>query len=240
MSNDKPTQRRVFFSFDYDDVRSVEQIRNCQSLRHEKIFIDKADREKLKRREDGAIARWINEQLQGTSVTIVAFGVRTYQSKWVGYEIEQSVNKGNGLLGIDICNIKDPLRENLAGSIDPFERKMADLGEILGNRIDNQKKAPLRENLAGSIDPFEREMADLRENLAGSIDPFEREMADLGEILGNNLDAMARIANKNPLDCFTCGGDRLSGIFSSYDWVKDKGYENITDWIEEAANIARR
>ena len=116
MSNDKPIQRRVFFSFDYDDVRRVEQIRNCQSLQHEKKgFIDKADREELKRCGKDAIARWIDGQLQGTSVTIVAFGACTYKSEWVGYEIKQSVNKGNGLLGIDICSIKDPLRVRLHG-----------------------------------------------------------------------------------------------------------------------------
>ena len=149
MFDHKPTQRRVFFSFDYDDVFRVEQIRNCHSIRHEKRgFIDKAEREELKRCGKAAIAQWIDEQLRGTSVTIVAFGARTYQSEWVGYEIKESVNKGNGLLGIDTCNIRDPRRVNPYG-FDP----------TVGGRNSNPlsaysaKEERIRLSFPGSLSP---------------------------------------------------------------------------------------
>ncbi len=38
--------------------------------------------------------------MDGTSVTCVLIGSQTANSRWVKYEIEQSIEKGNGLLGI--------------------------------------------------------------------------------------------------------------------------------------------
>jgi len=70
-------------------------------------FVDKAECEKLKRTGDPNVKRWINHQLQGTSVTIVLVGSHTCSSRWVKYEIEQSEQRGNGLLGIDISKIRD-------------------------------------------------------------------------------------------------------------------------------------
>jgi MTH538 TIR-like domain (DUF1863) len=70
-------------------------------------FIDAAEFEKLKRTGDEAVKRWINKQLEGTSVTAVLVGAKTCSSRWVKYEIQQSIARGNGLLGIDISKIKD-------------------------------------------------------------------------------------------------------------------------------------
>jgi len=70
-------------------------------------FIDKADFEKVKEQGDAAIKRWIDNQLEGTSVTVVLVGAKTCSSRWVKYEIEKSIERGNGLLGIDISKIKD-------------------------------------------------------------------------------------------------------------------------------------
>ncbi|MGJ7523366.1 TIR domain-containing protein [Variovorax sp. LT1P1] len=41
---------------------------------------------------------WIDNQLNGTSVTVVLVGANTHKSKWVKYEIDQSIARGNGLL----------------------------------------------------------------------------------------------------------------------------------------------
>jgi len=70
-------------------------------------FIDAADFENLKRKGDIAIKNWIDNQLKGTSVTVVLVGDKTCDSRWVKYEIEKSKEIGNGLLGIDISKIKD-------------------------------------------------------------------------------------------------------------------------------------
>lgn len=101
--------RRVFFSFKYLDVSRAMIVRNSWVTQGREAagFIDAAAFESVKRQGDMAIKRWIDGQLQGTSVTVVLVGARTCSSRWVRYEIEQSIARGNGLLGIDVSKIKD-------------------------------------------------------------------------------------------------------------------------------------
>ena len=102
--------RRVFFSFEYEhDVSRAMVVRNSWVTQGKEAagFLDAAAFEEVKRGGDAAIKRWIREQLVGTSVTVVLVGSHTCDSEYVQYEIEQSENKGNGLLGIDISKIKN-------------------------------------------------------------------------------------------------------------------------------------
>jgi len=101
--------RKVFFSFKYEDVSRAMVVRNSGVIKGvEKAgFIDKADYEEVKKKGDAAIKAWIDGQLVGTSVTVVLVGEKTCSSRWVKYEIEQSIARGNGLLGIDISKIAD-------------------------------------------------------------------------------------------------------------------------------------
>ena len=105
--------RRVFFSFKYKpDVTRAMVVRNSWVTQGKEAagFVDAADFEKIKRQGDAAIKRWIDNQLNGTSVTVVLVGSLTCSSRWVKYEIKKSKERGNGLLGIDISKI-----ENLYG-----------------------------------------------------------------------------------------------------------------------------
>ena len=102
--------RRIFFSFKYKpDVSRAMVVLNCWVTQGKEAagFIDAADFEEIKRQGDAAIKRWIDNQLLGTSVTVVLVGAHTCSSRWVRYEIEQSKNRNNGLLGIDISKIRD-------------------------------------------------------------------------------------------------------------------------------------
>jgi hypothetical protein len=103
--------RQVFFSFHYDrDVRRVVQVRNSWVVRPgdgAPPFYDKAEFEQAKQRA-GGIEKWIEEQLKGTSVTVVLFGAETYDRDWVRHELKRSYELGKGILAIDIHNIKDP------------------------------------------------------------------------------------------------------------------------------------
>ena len=101
--------RHVFFSFKYRDVPRAMVVRNSWVPQGNQAagFIDAADFEKIKRQGDSSIKRWIDKQLQGTSVTVVLVGQHTCGSRWVKYEIDKSIERGNGLLGIDISKIKD-------------------------------------------------------------------------------------------------------------------------------------
>ncbi len=103
--------RKVFFSFHYDrDVHRVMQVRNSWIVRPEgeaSPFFDKAEFEQVKKRA-GGIEKWIEEQLAGTSVTVVLYGSETYHRPWVRHEIKRSYELRKGLLAIDIHNIKHP------------------------------------------------------------------------------------------------------------------------------------
>ena len=101
--------RRVFFSFKYEDVSRAMVVRHSWVTQGREAagFIDAAAFEAVKRQGDAAIRRWIDNQLEGTSVTVVLVGALTCGSRWVRYEIEQSIERGNGLLGIDVSKIKD-------------------------------------------------------------------------------------------------------------------------------------
>ncbi len=101
--------RRVFFSFEYGDVSRAMVVRNSWVTQGRQAagFIDAADFEDLERQGDSVIKRWIDAQLESTSVTTVLVGSKTCNSRWVKYEISKSIDRGNGLLGIDISKIKD-------------------------------------------------------------------------------------------------------------------------------------
>lgn len=101
--------RKVFFSFKYDDVQRAMNVRNSNVITGaiKSGFIDKADFEEVERKGDNAIKAWIDKQLEGTTVTVVLVGANTNKSRWVRYEIEQSIARGNGILTIDISKIKD-------------------------------------------------------------------------------------------------------------------------------------
>ena len=104
--------RRVFFSFHYArDVRRVVQVRNSWVVRpgdSAQPFYDKAEFEEAKRRA-GGIEEWIEDQMGGTSVTVVLFGAETYHRPWVRHEIKRSHELRKGMLAIDLRGVKDPL-----------------------------------------------------------------------------------------------------------------------------------
>lgn len=102
--------RKVFFSFHYSrDAWRVSQVRNCNVVASyaKNPFFDKAQWQTLKNSGPRAIQNWIDNQLKGTSVTVVLIGKETATRPWVKYEIEKSIAEGKGIIGIHISKIKD-------------------------------------------------------------------------------------------------------------------------------------
>jgi hypothetical protein len=102
--------RRAFFSFHYErDAWRASQVRNSWVTRDRESagFWDAAAWEEVKKKTDAEIEKWIGTQLVGTSVTVVLIGAETSTRPYVGYEIKQSHNRGNGMLGIYTHNLKD-------------------------------------------------------------------------------------------------------------------------------------
>lgn len=157
--------RRVFFSFHFErDIWRVGQIRNSWLLKPDREsagFWDAAKWEEVKRKGDPAIATWIENSLNGTSVTVVLIGAETSKRKWVRHEIEKSIKRGNGILGIHIHNMKDK-----NGMIDiKGDTTFGEVGKnILGKSIYFWEKYPIydwvsdsgRENLGKWVEEAAR------------------------------------------------------------------------------------
>lgn len=47
-------------------------------------------------------------------------------------------------------------------------------------------------------------------------------------------------AGKNPLGLWKIKETHFTSLYKTYDWVTDDGYNNISKWIETAANAAKR
>ncbi len=117
--------RRTFFSFHYErDAWRASQVRNSWVTKPDREsagFWDAAAWEEVKKKGEAAIHKWIDDQLKGTSVTVVLIGAETSLRPYVGYEIKQSHVKGNGMLGIYIHNIKDSNGRTDTKGANPFD-----------------------------------------------------------------------------------------------------------------------
>jgi hypothetical protein len=102
--------RRVFFSFNHDDdIWRANQVRNSNVVAgpHLAGFFDHSEYVEADKKGKDAIQRMILKHLKDTTVTVVLIGTETANRPWVKYEIEQSIARKNGLLGIYIHHLKD-------------------------------------------------------------------------------------------------------------------------------------
>ena len=102
--------KRVFFSFYYEqDVWRATNVRNAGKVdaRAAAGWTDASLWEEANRKGRTEIERLIDAGLKGTSVTAVLIGSETASRPWVTYEIEKSIERGNGLLGVRIHALKD-------------------------------------------------------------------------------------------------------------------------------------
>jgi len=99
--------RRVFYSFHYKpDVMRVSQVRNIGALEASRPATDN-DWETVKSGKDIAIKRWITQQMNGRSCTVVLIGENTANRKWINHEIIKSWDEGMGVVGIRIHGLKN-------------------------------------------------------------------------------------------------------------------------------------
>jgi len=142
--------RRVFFSFHYQrDIWRVNQIRNIPNITGCSAagFQDASIWEEAKKKGDEAIKKLIDNGLENTSVTLVCIGAKTAGRKYINYEIDQSIKRGNGIVGIQIHHLKDKDRITDSAGATPYKLtankymvyKYVD-HEKLGNRIEEAAK----------------------------------------------------------------------------------------------------
>lgn len=101
--------RRTFFSFDYRYVWKVNQIRSMTNVIGTAAagFADASLWEEAKKKGDANIKRMIDDALMNTSVTVVLVNRGTADRKFIKYEIDQSLARGNGIVAVQIHHLKD-------------------------------------------------------------------------------------------------------------------------------------
>jgi hypothetical protein len=115
--------RRVYFAFHYQrDIWRVNQVRNSNVVEgfDEAGFIDGSLWEEAKKKGDAAIKKLIDDSLKSTTVTVVLIGAKTSEREYVEYEIDQSWNKGNGIIGIYIHQLENQQGETDIKGADPL------------------------------------------------------------------------------------------------------------------------
>ena len=143
--------RRTFFSFHYQrDIWRINQIRNIPNITGCSAagFQDASLWEEARKKSDATIKKLIDDGLNNTSVTVVFIGAKTAGRKYINYEIDQSIKRGNGIVGIQIHDLKDSNGDK--DSVGSIPAKIEANGykvykyvdyEKLANRIEEAAKA---------------------------------------------------------------------------------------------------
>ena len=94
-------KRRVFISFDHDDTAQVNGFLGLRNIIENLQFYNHKLDHEIQGQSDEYKRRRIREKyIRPASVTVVLIGNRTAYSRWVTWEISDSLTEGNGLLGI--------------------------------------------------------------------------------------------------------------------------------------------
>ncbi len=95
------SSRHVFISFDHEDLNEVNLFRG--QAKNDKVdlqFDDHSVKEPFDSTNADYIKRQIREKIDRCSVTVVYLSDKTASSKWVNWEIEESVKRGKGVVGV--------------------------------------------------------------------------------------------------------------------------------------------
>ena len=84
----------VGYNYNPDNWRAS-QVRNIGAIVGNRSASDN-DWETIKKGGDSAIINWIVKQMNLRTCTIVLVGTKTYDQKWINYEIVKSWNDGKG------------------------------------------------------------------------------------------------------------------------------------------------
>lgn len=110
---EKQVIHNVFISFDSDDLGEVNLLRGqAKNENNDLEFSDHSLKEPFDSENAEYIKRGIREKIDKASVTLVYLTQNSATSKWVNWEIEESLRKGKGVIGV----YKDKAPQNLPKS----------------------------------------------------------------------------------------------------------------------------
>ncbi|HNC53092.1 MAG TPA: TIR domain-containing protein [Accumulibacter sp.] len=115
--------RRCFYSFHYKpDSWRTAQVRQIGSIEGSRPASDN-DWESIASgaNQDEKIKRWIAQQMNGRTCTVVLAGSGTADRKWINYEIVRSWNEGLGVPGIRIHGLLNQALQTSTAGKNPFD-----------------------------------------------------------------------------------------------------------------------
>ena len=97
----RDVSRHVFISFDHEDLDEVNLLRGqAKSDKLDLQFDDHSVKEPYNSTNTDYIKRNIREKIDRCSVTVVYLTNKTASSEWVNWEIEESLKRGKGVIGV--------------------------------------------------------------------------------------------------------------------------------------------
>lgn len=113
--------RKVFYSFHYKpDNWRVSQVRNIGTIEDNKPASDN-DWETVTGGGEDKIKKWIADQMNGRSCTVLLIGKDTAGRKWINHEIIKTWDDKKGILGVYIHNLKNSDGEQTTKGSNPFD-----------------------------------------------------------------------------------------------------------------------
>ena len=98
---DQPEKRNVFISFASEDLRDVNLLRGqAKSGSSDIEFIDHSLKEPIDSKKADYIKHKIREKIERSSVTVCFLSNNTSQSRWVDWEIRESIKLGKGIVAM--------------------------------------------------------------------------------------------------------------------------------------------
>jgi hypothetical protein len=215
------TKRRAFFSFHFDDIMRVNNVRNAWKVTHpdsssNRSFYDSSLWETQKLVSPEGIKQLIRAGVLGTSAVCVLVGSMTWDRRWVKYEIARAIIEGRGLLTVHL------------NSINHHQTKGPD---PLGlNPLAHMGIAKLQPNKRLPPQYYLYKMNQVPDGYGGVIEQWSR-----------YSDYTAPV--KKPAWLTDISVDHvvpLSVDAAEYDYERDHGHRNIGSWIDRAAKQAGR
>jgi len=216
------TKRKAFFSFHFDDIMRVNNVRNAWKIIHpdsslNRSFYDSSLWEARKLTTPESIKQLIRAGVLGTSAVCILVGSMTWDRRWVRYEIARAIIDGRGLLAVHLNNIS----HHRTKGPDPHGRNpLAHMGVA--------KQQP-NEHLPPQY--YLCEMKLVPDGSGGVIEQWYRY---------NDYTAPVKKPAWLTTDPAVDYVVPLSADTAEYDYEHDHGHRNIGSWIDQAAKQAGR
>lgn len=101
------TKKRVFLSFKSEDKQRVWGLRWIASNPDFDLeFYDESVRVPIDSQNSAYIKQRIKEKIARSSVTVCLISETTHESKWVDWELEESIKKGNTIIAMALKDVE--------------------------------------------------------------------------------------------------------------------------------------